>query len=168
VVVRRGARPPLATTQAGRIGEVGLREFQRSSRVQVPIKELTLHDGSEPTSFELDLPQASEGLGSLVTQDQELEAALRQESFSWPRLVFPPLKRSGHVILDGCTAEGKIMRTIIPRSQGKQSYYDARKSSSGDIFPHQPKNPGQERHLGSSPKGKHNTIRKARKTRQAS
>lgn len=38
------------------------------------------------------------------------------------------------------------MRLTIPRSQGKQEYYDARKSSWGDIFPHSPKNPPQERY----------------------
>jgi ribosomal protein RSM22 (predicted rRNA methylase) len=38
------------------------------------------------------------------------------------------------------------MRLTIPRSQGKQAYYDARKSSWGDIFPHPPKNPPQERY----------------------
>ena len=108
MAVRRGARPPIAATQAGRIGEVGLREFQRSSRVQVPIKELVLHDGgSEPTPSDPDVPKVAESLVPLVTQDQDLETALRQESFNWPRLVFPPLKRSGHVILDGCTAEGR-------------------------------------------------------------
>lgn len=35
------------------------------------------------------------------------------------------------------------MRMIIPRSQGKQPYYDARKSSWGDLFPHPPKNKPQ-------------------------
>lgn len=38
------------------------------------------------------------------------------------------------------------MRLTIPKSQGKQPYYDARKSSWGDMFPHAPKNPPQERH----------------------
>jgi len=69
---------------------------------------------------------------------------LRLEAFGWPRLVFPPMKRSGHVILDSCTAEGKVMRITIPKSQGKQPFYDARKSSWGDMFPHQPKNAPQE------------------------
>lgn len=80
----------------------------------------------------------------------EVEAALRLEAYSWPRLVFPPLKRSGHVILDGCTTEGKIMRMTIPKSQGKQPYYDARKSGWGDIFPHEPKNKPQVRSLPST------------------
>lgn len=37
------------------------------------------------------------------------------------------------------------MRLTIPKSQGKQSFYDARKSSWGDIFPHPPKNKPIER-----------------------
>lgn len=40
-------------------------------------------------------------------------------------------------------SSGKIMRVTIPKSQGKQPYYDARKSSWGDIFPHEPKNRSQ-------------------------
>ena len=31
------------------------------------------------------------------------------------------------------------MRLTIPKSQGKQAYYDARKCTWGDIFPHQSK-----------------------------
>lgn len=37
------------------------------------------------------------------------------------------------------------MRLTIPKSQGKQPFYDARKSSWGDIFPHPPKNRAIER-----------------------
>lgn len=35
-----------------------------------------------------------------------LQAALRKEAYNWPRLVFPPLKKPGHIILDSCTKEG--------------------------------------------------------------
>lgn len=38
------------------------------------------------------------------------------------------------------------MRLTIPRSQGKQAYYDARKSDWGDIFPHSSKNKEVERY----------------------
>jgi ribosomal protein RSM22 (predicted rRNA methylase) len=156
----------VATAQAGRTGEIGLQALQRAALKDMPIKELFLHDGlAEPLPVDSENPVES-GLPTVpVIQDKnELEAALRQEAFGWSRLIFPPLKRSGHVILDGCTAggtkwqyiylhtvhalTGKIMRMIIPRSQGKQPYYDARKSVWGDIFPHPPKNPAQERHLG--------------------
>jgi len=43
------------------------------------------------------------------------------------------------------------MRITIPKSQGKQAFYDARKSSWGDIFPHAPKNPPTE-YLGLKPR----------------
>ncbi|KAF8347029.1 mitochondrial small ribosomal subunit Rsm22-domain-containing protein [Amanita rubescens] len=162
VVIRRGARPPAATTQAGRIGEVGRRVLHQAALKNMPIKELSLHDDSaEPSPVDSENRTESALSTDLVMQDQkELEATLRQEAFGWTRLIFPPLKPSGHIILDGCTAEGKIMRMTIPRSQGKQPYYDARKSSWGDLFPHQPKNPAQERHLGPKSKGMDRTSKK--------
>jgi hypothetical protein len=36
-------------------------------------------------------------------------------------------------------ALGSIARITIPRSQGKQAYYDARKANWGDAFPHAPR-----------------------------
>jgi ribosomal protein RSM22 (predicted rRNA methylase) len=42
----------------------------------------------------------------------------------------------------------------VPKSQGKQQYYDARKSSWGDIFPHEPKNPPQVKYPQSDQLGK--------------
>lgn len=41
------------------------------------------------------------------------------------------------------------MRMTFPRSQGKQIYYDARKSNWGDIFPHTPKHRPVLRYTGS-------------------
>ena len=181
VVIRRGVRPPAATTQAGRIGEVGRRVIHKATLENMPIKELSLHDDSaEPLPVDSENRMESTLSTVPVMEDQkELEATLRQEAFGWSRLIFPPLKPSGHVILDGCTAEGtekkipmvqtfhtltgKIMRMTIPRSQGKQPYYDARKSSWGDIFPHQPKNPAQERDLRPKSKEKHSMNRTNKK-----
>lgn len=34
---------------------------------------------------------------------------------------------------------------VVPKSQGKVPYYDARKVMWGDLFPHAPKNPGVRR-----------------------
>ena len=47
----------------------------------------------------------------------------------------------------------KILRMTIPKSQGKQPYYDARKSEWGDMFPHPPKNRPQERFQALKGKG---------------
>ncbi|KAI9229601.1 MAG: mitochondrial small ribosomal subunit Rsm22-domain-containing protein, partial [Piptocephalis tieghemiana] len=63
----------------------------------------------------------------------------RARSWAWPRLIDPPLKRDGHVLIDACVSDGTLERMTIPRSQGKIPYYDARKSRWGDLFPHPPK-----------------------------
>jgi hypothetical protein len=44
------------------------------------------------------------------------------------------------------------MRLTFPRSQGKQIYYDARKSGWGDLFPHVPKHRPVPRYTGPKPK----------------
>ena len=178
VVIRRGPRPNPATTKVGRIGDVGRREVAKQE--QESRTELLLDGDQRPPSQLLDMDQTSSIDGAVSHTDgritaldpDETAAALRHEAYSWPRLVFPPLKRSGHIILDGCTAEGEnltshydtllivvtflsclgqIMRMTIPKSQGKQPFYDARKSNWGDIFPHEPKNPPQVRHQPSRP-----------------
>ncbi|KAM0749740.1 Rsm22-domain-containing protein [Meredithblackwellia eburnea MCA 4105] len=62
------------------------------------------------------------------------------DELRWPRVVAAPLKRSGHVIIEVCSASEQLERHTIPKSQGKQEYYDARKVAWGDSFPHPPKN----------------------------
>lgn len=128
--------------------------------------ELTNAELLRPTSEEVE----DEELVLPLPPFEQIEPGLRAEAYHWPRIILPPIKNSGHIIIDGCTAEGdpylvlfknsnslvsisgKIMRMIIPRSQGKQPYYDARKSSWGDLFPHSPKNGAQERHIPSRAK----------------
>ena len=51
-----------------------------------------------------------------------------------PRIIYPPLKRRGHIILDVCTPEAKIERWTVPRSYGKVPYTDARKAQWGDLW----------------------------------
>ncbi|TFK26729.1 3-methyl-2-oxobutanoate hydroxymethyltransferase [Coprinopsis marcescibilis] len=148
-VIKRGGRPTRATSQEGRVGLVGRRaEEEKGGKI---LRELELYQEglepaelvSEPTPTPTEIITSTAALGSIAAA--ELDDTLRQEAYHWPRLVFPPMKKSGHIILDSCTAEGKIMRMTVPRSQGKQPYYDARKSSWGDLFPHPPKNAPQER-----------------------
>ncbi|KAF5392572.1 hypothetical protein D9757_002254 [Collybiopsis confluens] len=153
VVIQRGQRPLRLKSQLGRIGAVGKRELDKELLSQTNIKELDLltEDNTDDTfaeasTFTDGIPPTSGSNPLQLPFDDATQAELRQEAFSWPRLVFAPLKKSGHIILDACTPEGKIMRLTIPKSQGKQPYYDARKSSWGDIFPHEPKNAPQERY----------------------
>jgi len=51
-----------------------------------------------------------------------------------PRIVYPPLKRRGHVTMDLCTPAGQIERWTIPKSFSRQAYRDARKSRWGDLW----------------------------------
>ncbi|CAG8772787.1 7691_t:CDS:2 [Cetraspora pellucida] len=45
-------------------------------------------------------------------------------------------------------AKSHIERMIIPKSQGKVPYRDARKAMWGDLFPHPPKKPAERRNIG--------------------
>ncbi|KAH7886180.1 mitochondrial small ribosomal subunit Rsm22-domain-containing protein [Phlebopus sp. FC_14] len=171
VVVRRGPKPMTVAGQpVGRMGGVGLESLQREvnartvvprelERADVPHEHHSHQQYDHPrsplppyTSSNTE-PELCESEGTFQTAS-DLEETLRREAYGWPRLVFPPLKRSGHIIIDACTQEGKIMRLTVPKSQGKQAFYDARKSSWGDIFPHPPKNKPVERYQAPPKNGK--------------
>ncbi|KAL2210140.1 thioredoxin-domain-containing protein [Sarocladium strictum] len=51
-----------------------------------------------------------------------------------PRMIMPPLKRTGHITLDLCTPEGKTERWTVPKSFSKLAYHDARKARWGDLW----------------------------------
>ena len=112
VVIRRGQRPPRVHSKVGRDGDVSLREQDKLRLPQTPVAELQV-DGEhgQPHSIEptpsLD-SSSSASVPSRLASREEIAAALRAEAYSWPRLVFPPLKRGGHIMLDGCTQEGTI------------------------------------------------------------
>lgn len=109
VVIRRGTRPVSRGTQLGRIGDVGRWELEKAAQKHTPKKELLLHnEGEQPaSSIEDEFSTSSDGTVAASGSSEDLEEALRLEAFHWPRLVFPPLKNAGHIIIDACTAEGK-------------------------------------------------------------
>jgi len=51
--------------------------------------------------------------------EEEVELGLRGEAYTWPRVVAPPMKRAGHVILDTCFPDG-----MSPSSQQFMSLTD--------------------------------------------
>lgn len=96
------------------MGEIGReeerREQEKEKEEQGERKQLW-PDKTSPTSLpetstEI-LVQETVDVESLEQNGDALQAVLREEAFAWPRLVFAPLKNSGHIILDACTAEGK-------------------------------------------------------------
>lgn len=60
--------------------------------------------------------------------------ALRAHTLSLPRIIFPPIKNHGHVIIDLCAPSGKIERWTVPKSYGKLAFRDARKAQWGDLW----------------------------------
>ncbi|KAG9013377.1 37S ribosomal protein S22 [Tulasnella sp. JGI-2019a] len=165
VVIRRGTRPEVTDMAymevAGGAERMRRGAVARDEALSVERKERKQEGGSavveEDETGALHLPgkaPADDDSGTATQSEAEVAAdmaSLRLESYGWPRVIYPPIKRSGHVILDACTVDGNISRITIPRSQGKQAYHDARKSSWGDIFPHPPKNGLEVRRRGRTP-----------------
>ncbi|TPX55821.1 hypothetical protein PhCBS80983_g04997 [Powellomyces hirtus] len=61
------------------------------------------------------------------------------ESFNWPRIIAPPMKRDKHVVMDMCASSGRLERINVSKGKsGKAIYHEARKSAWGDIWPHKP------------------------------
>jgi len=75
-----------------------------------------------------------DGEPSMPIQSPYTMPQLRNYSLTLPRVILPPLKRDGHVILDVCTPAGLIERWTVPESFGKLEYRDARKSKWGDLW----------------------------------
>jgi len=113
VVIRRGPRPSPSIKNLGRIGEVGRRALEKEAVSNILAKELQLHSAYEDkigsSAGETSIGPVTTEIESEPWSAAEVQEALRLEAFNWPRLVFPPLKKSGHVILDSCTAEGKVL-----------------------------------------------------------
>lgn len=98
----------------------------RSSQEETPtstqdIKAPAIHQGPKATDL------AFKGYESTPS-------SLHLNSLSLPRMILPPLKRKGHVILDLCTPAGTLERWTVPRSFSRQAYRDARKASWGDLW----------------------------------
>jgi hypothetical protein len=117
VVIRRGARPVFGAGEPklGRLGQVGRRGLEKDlARLQqVPPSELVA--GSDDVHFRTETPEdiensahINEVLDALDPEGstESVRNALRREAYVWPRLIFPPLKKSGHIILDACTPQG--------------------------------------------------------------
>ena len=48
--------------------------------------------------------------------EEEVDGELRMEAYTWPRVVAPPMKRAGHVILDTCFPDGTSFPSLLGRS----------------------------------------------------
>lgn len=53
----------------------------------------------------------------------------------YPRILAPPMKKKGFVIMDLCAPSGHLEKWHVSKSVGKQDYHDARKANMGDLWP---------------------------------
>lgn len=67
---------------------------------------------------------------------QKREVGYRaQNRGEYPRILAPPMKKKGYVIMDLCAPSGHVEKWHISKSVGKQDYHDARKANMGDLWP---------------------------------
>jgi hypothetical protein len=107
VVIRRGPRPSIPDVKVGRLGALGKRQKQLEEARRPPV-ELELDDGSPQTSSTHVIAsiQSDKTTESRDRDPEEIKALMKAEAFHWPRLVLPPLKKSGHVVMDVCGPSG--------------------------------------------------------------
>jgi ribosomal protein RSM22 (predicted rRNA methylase) len=77
----------------------------------------------------------AETQGSAPNSTKDISSATHSSDLPpLPRIILPPLKRTGHIMLDVCTPEAHLERWTVPKSFGRQAYRDARKSKWGDLW----------------------------------
>ena len=157
VVIRRMSRKRAIAEAKNRVAEIAAGEQKVGFKIDKEDDEDDDHDESEEDEEdeeheEHEEHEEDEGGDGEEEDDDEKEgkdvgetkagAVAVASSFSWGRLVRPPIKRSRHVILDMCSVNGELDRHIVARSSaweggvGKQGYKAARKSKWGDLWPY--------------------------------
>lgn len=112
-----------------------LRAFEGlGDRHRNPLEELDDVEAAEPEATTAEPEVALMRAESEEKVDEEEYGEANDLTLSLPRMILPPLKRRGHVILDVCTPAGRLERWTVPRSFGRQAYRDARKSRWGDLW----------------------------------
>lgn len=125
LVVARGERPNVeASTELSRVGRIGavgkeqiqkeqakmqgksvLREVEGDKHGQgrVQMEMVSLQEVAEEDRIKKGEP----ALPNMDVDQKEMRDHLRAEAYSWSRLVAPPMKKSGHVIMDVCAPSGE-------------------------------------------------------------
>ena len=89
----------------------GDRQAEDPHYEMIPLAEDQAKAGAMPEAGEFtsqNQMDTEELSNRLATVDNEaMLAQLRQDAYSWPRLVAPPIKKSGHVLMDVCDPNGR-------------------------------------------------------------
>ncbi|KAL9616254.1 MAG: hypothetical protein Q9160_008860 [Pyrenula sp. 1 TL-2023] len=81
-----------------------------------------------------DIPASADLSPSAEPNSPSTPHSISTLALTLPRLIYPPLKRRGHITLDVCTSAARIERWVIPKSFSKVAYRDARKAHWGDLW----------------------------------
>ena len=102
-----------------------------------------VHDADLAASSESDGEDGDDEVGDVTEPEpsaEALAAAVAAAATGWSRVVRPPNKRSGHVVLELCTPGGNVLKQTVAGSHnellGPGSYRMARKARWGDAWPH--------------------------------
>ncbi|KAA8647228.1 hypothetical protein EYZ11_008664 [Aspergillus tanneri] len=105
---------------------------QKNGIVQDPSATEAAFTGYENIDDMAAEPQASEA--TPVAQNEAANESQAFHTLSLPRIIYPPIKRRGHVLFDACTPAGNLERWTVPRSFSRRAYKDARKARWGDLW----------------------------------
>ena len=138
VVLRRGARPSKGTLLGATSAAVA--QWDEQSGETAELSDDEDFDSASSSESDGELDDEAEDAAEPPPSDEALAAAVAAASTGWSRLVRPPNKRSGHVILELCTPAGSLQQFTVAASHGQLlgpgSYRMARKSRWGDSWPH--------------------------------
>jgi ribosomal protein RSM22 (predicted rRNA methylase) len=128
LVIARGERPVYTGEKLGRVGGVGRAAENRALAkltIQHELKEIEGEKPGKPQQFiSVPIDGRDHASGSNSAQEEASsedigeaaeEIAIREESYQWPRIVAPPMKRSGHVVLDVCHPDGMSLDLEISK-----------------------------------------------------
>lgn len=129
LVVARGPRPTVVAegeiSELGRMGRVAKEQLEKERAKEegkgvfapvegsgsehvhyerIPIKEAVSEEASSQQTVGGSANDAESSTSAL--DNGEIVGHIRDEAYSWPRLVGPPLKKGGHIIMDVCAASG--------------------------------------------------------------
>ncbi len=119
VVIRRGERPfkPLLSTGPALDEMKGPEETAPMGCADhidgepgEPVSKLTRLECSMETER-----QEAERIFREQEADQEELERLKQESYHWRRIIYNPMKGSGHITMDTCTPKGEQLGSCLQR-----------------------------------------------------
>lgn len=119
VVIQRGPRPPFDpdSREVGMAGPISSEEAEKEARASPLVLFPDTDANEEHIRAQEEILQAVEMSSEqreIPDNPANIEGSLRKHAYHWPRLVFPPLKRSGHIILDSCTQDGRVSHVLVP------------------------------------------------------